>query len=96
MSSPDMSTAGDKEITVTYTEDEVTVTAKYTITVSPKATEPEEPSTTPKFVKVTSAPTDWSGTYLIVWSDNKARSKVNSKDLIKLRKNVIIIVVNFF
>lgn len=92
VSTPDMATEGDKEITVTYTEDEVTVTAKYTITVSPKTTEPEEPeepSTTPKFVKVTSAPTDWSGTYLIVWSDNKARSKVNSKDLVSVSNSVL-------
>lgn len=70
VSAPDMTTEGTKEVTVTYTEDEVTKTATYTITVSPKATEPEqpeEPETTPKFVKVTSEPTDWSGTYLIVY-----------------------------
>ena len=66
-----MSTAGDKEVTVTYTEDEVSATAKYTIKVAEKVTEPEEPSTTPKFVKVTSAPSDWSGTYLIVYESGK-------------------------
>ena len=43
VSSPDMSSAGDKEVTVTYTEDGVSVTAKYTINVAEKATEPEEP-----------------------------------------------------
>ena len=71
VSSPDMSTAGDKEVTVTYTEGEVSATAKYTIMVEEKATEPEEPSSTPKFVKVTSAPSDWSGTYLIVYETGK-------------------------
>ena len=34
VSTPDMSTAGEKEVTVTYTEDDVTVTAIYTITVA--------------------------------------------------------------
>ena len=34
VSTPDMSTAGEKEVTVTYTEDEVTVTATYTINVT--------------------------------------------------------------
>ena len=34
VSTPDMSTAGEKEVTVTYTEDDVTVTATYTITVT--------------------------------------------------------------
>ena len=67
VSSPDMMTTGDKTVTVSYTEGDVTVTADYTITVAEKSTEPEEPSTTPKFVKVTSAPSDWSGTYLIVY-----------------------------
>lgn len=32
------------------------------------------------YVKVTSAPTDWSGTYLIVFDDNKAHATVNGKD----------------
>lgn len=34
VSTPDMSTVGEKEVTVTYTEDEVTVTATYTINVT--------------------------------------------------------------
>ncbi|MBQ9751302.1 MAG: chitobiase/beta-hexosaminidase C-terminal domain-containing protein [Paludibacteraceae bacterium] len=34
VSTPDMTTAGEKEVTVTYTEDEVTVTATYTINVT--------------------------------------------------------------
>ena len=71
VSSPNMSVAGNPEVTVTYIEGEVTATAKYTITVEEKATEPEEPSSTPKFVKVTSAPSDWSGTYLIVYETGK-------------------------
>ena len=74
VSNPDMSTAGEKKVTVTYVEDEVSVSADYTITVAEKVVEPEEPeqpSTTPKFVKVTSAPSDWSGTYLIVYESGK-------------------------
>lgn len=92
VSSPDMASAGSKEVTVTYTEEGVSVSSKYTITVSEKATEPEEPgqpSTTPKYVKVTSNQADWSGTYLIVWSDNKARSKVNSKDLASVSNSAL-------
>lgn len=34
VSTPDMTTAGEKEVTVTYTENEVTVTATYTINVT--------------------------------------------------------------
>ncbi len=34
VSTPDMSTAGEKEVTVTYTENEVTVTTTYTINVT--------------------------------------------------------------
>ena len=34
VSTPDMSTVGEKEVTVTYTEDDVTVTVTYTITVT--------------------------------------------------------------
>ncbi|MBQ8853856.1 MAG: hypothetical protein IJZ67_06065 [Alistipes sp.] len=38
----------------------------------------------PKYVKVTSAPTDtdWTGKYLIVMNDNKIHSKLSGKDLI--------------
>lgn len=32
------------------------------------------------YVKVTTAPTDWSGTYLIVFDDNKAHATVSGKD----------------
>lgn len=62
----DMSQGGTQTVIVTYIEGEISQTTNYTITVEPKAIEPEEPSTTSKFVKVTSAPTDWTGTYLIV------------------------------
>lgn len=34
------------------------------------------------YTKVTSAPEDWSGTYLIVFPDNKAHSYVSGKDLV--------------
>lgn len=71
VSSPNMSVAGNPEVTVTYVEGEVTATAQYTITVEENAIEPDDPDTTPKFVKVTSAPSDWSGTYLIVCETGK-------------------------
>lgn len=50
-----------------------------TVTVSQAA---KIDQTAPKYVKVTSAPSDWSGTYLIVW-DKGAHGKVSSKDLAK-------------
>ncbi len=43
VSTPDMSTAGNKTITVTYTENEATKTATYQITVSEKELPPEPP-----------------------------------------------------
>ena len=73
VSSPDMSTAGDKEVTVTYTEGGVTATAKYTITVSAAA------ATKKYYKKVTTAPTDWSGTYLIVAGTSAANGTITSK-----------------
>lgn len=66
VSSPDMSTTGSKEITVTYTESEVTKTAKYTITVNPVA----------QYAKVTAAPEDWSGEYLLVYESSASEAYV--------------------
>lgn len=40
VSTPDMSTVGEKEVTVTYIEDEVTVTATYTINVTENSINP--------------------------------------------------------
>lgn len=45
VSIPDMSTPGEKTITVTYTENEVTKTATYKINVSEKVVPPEPPVT---------------------------------------------------
>jgi hypothetical protein len=42
----------------------------------------EVPASAAQYVKVTSAPTDWSGTYLIVW-DSGAHGTVSGKDLTK-------------
>lgn len=57
VTSPDMSTTGEKEITVTYTENEVTTTASYNITVNPHVI-------TPGTYKITLANAFWgtSGT----------------------------------
>ena len=73
VSTPDMMTAGDKEVTVTYTEEGVTATAKYTITVAAAA------ATKKYYEKVTTAPTDWSGTYLIVAGTSAANGTITSK-----------------
>jgi hypothetical protein len=73
VSTPDMTTAGDKEVTVTYTEEGVTATAKYTITVSVAA------ATKKYYEKVTTAPSDWSGTYLIVAGTSAANGTITSK-----------------
>ena len=59
-SSPDMSTAGAKTVTITY-EGETTTGE---ITVKAAGSTGGE---TKYFVKVTSTPTDWSGEYLIVY-----------------------------
>lgn len=79
----DPETAGNQTVNVSYTENGITKSTSYDIVV--KAAQ----GGVKKFVKVTSAPTDWSGTYLIVWSDNKARSKVDSKDLVSVSNSVL-------
>ena len=47
-----------------------------------------EPSE-PKYVKVTSEPTDWTGKYLIVMNDNKIHSALSGKDLIAVYTGTI-------
>lgn len=47
VSSPDMSTAGNKTVTVTYTENEITKTSTYQITVNEKSVTPPVDSETP-------------------------------------------------
>ena len=69
----DMEQIGEQTITVTYKDK----TDTYNITVVEK----QQSDDTKYFVKVTAAPTDWTGTYLIVFNDNKAHSYVDSKDL---------------
>ena len=64
VSSPDMSSAGTKTITVSYTEDEITKTATYEITVSAAAVEPTGVHT---FKKITSTSELKTGTYMIVY-----------------------------
>lgn len=72
VSSPDMSTVGTKTITVSYTENGVTKTATYDITVSEKPTY--------DFVKVTDASTLRAGDQLLVVyeSTNVALGAVNT------------------
>ena len=55
----DMSTVSNQTVTVSYTEGEVTVTTTYDITVK------EAPAF--HYEKVTTAPSDWNGEYLIVY-----------------------------
>lgn len=64
----DMSSAGDQKVTVSYDGK----TCEYPITVKEASTGGDNENTETKYyVKVTSAPTDWSGTYLIVYEDGK-------------------------
>lgn len=64
----DMSSAGDQKVTVSYDGK----TCEYHITVKEASTGGDNENTETKYyVKVTSAPTDWSGTYLIVYEDGK-------------------------
>ncbi|MGN0191090.1 MAG: bacterial Ig-like domain-containing protein, partial [Candidatus Cryptobacteroides sp.] len=63
-STPDMSSEGIKDVTVTYQG--LTTTGSITVTAGSGS---GEGGTTKYFVKVTSAPTDWSGEYLIVYED---------------------------
>ena len=74
-SSPDMTTAGEKTITVTYKGKETTGT----ITVN-EAGGGDEPAA--KYVKVSAAPTDWTGKYLIVFG-TEAHATISGKDLKK-------------
>ena len=60
----DLETAGNQTVNVSYTENGITKSTSYGIVV--KAAQGVK-----KFVKVTSAPTDWSGTYLIVYESGK-------------------------
>ncbi len=60
VSSPDMTTLGDKEVTVTFTDGEVSKEAKYTITVT------EAPAAA-TYEKVTSTGDITDGEYLIVY-----------------------------
>ena len=79
----DPNVTGNQTIAVSYTENGITKGTSYGIVVEAAQ------GNAKKFVKVTSAPTDWSGTYLIVWSDNKARSKVSSKDLVSVSNSAL-------
>ncbi len=64
----DMSSAGDQKVTVSYDGK----TCEYQITVKEASTGGDDENTETKYyVKVTSAPTDWSGTYLIVYEEGK-------------------------
>lgn len=65
VSAPDMSTPGTKTVKVSYEEDGKTCSKSYTITVN--STTIDEPEVTGEYYqKVTSTPSSWDGTYLIV------------------------------
>ena len=78
-------------ITITAEENTVTETRTANVVIAYEGAESETitvnqaakvDQAAPKYVKVTSAPSDWSGTYLIVW-DKGAHATVSGKDLIK-------------
>lgn len=52
---------------------------------------PEVEIPTQYFEKLTSAPTDWTGTYLIVFDDNKAHSFVSGSDLVSASNTALVI-----
>lgn len=60
------SAAGNYSVTVTATLGEETKTVNFTVTVT-EATTPDVPDTEASYIKVTEAPADWSGKYLIVY-----------------------------
>ena len=69
VTAPANETDGAIEGNLTFTAGELTATVA--LTQAAKQAEGTEGEDTPKFVKVTSAPSDWSGTYLIVYEDTK-------------------------
>lgn len=77
----DMSVVGDQTVIVTYDGK----TVEYNITVSEKP----QGGDTKYYVKVSEAPTNWIGTYLVVFPDNRARSYVSSKDLTSVSGTVL-------
>ena len=79
----DMSNAGSYEVTVTYGGK----TCTYDITVAESGGD-----LAPKFVKVTSAPSDWSGTYLIVCESGSVAfdGSLNTLDAVSNTKTVTI------
>ena len=79
----DMSNAGSYEVTVTYGGK----TCTYDITVAVSGGD-----LAPKFVKVTSAPSDWSGTYLIVCESGSVAfdGSLNTLDAVSNTKKVTI------
>lgn len=63
-------TAIEGTITITVTDSTNTLTADVAVSQAAKGT------STPKYVKVTSAPTDWSGTYLIVYEASETEGRI--------------------
>lgn len=82
----DLKTAGNQTVNVSYTENGITKSTSYDIVV--KAAQ----GGVKKFVKVTSAPTDWSGTYLIVYETGKVAfdGSLNTMDAASNTKAVTI------
>ena len=98
VSTPDMSTTGEKEITVTYTENEVTKTASYNITVSaalPKFIIDGEPLTTTATTEATTKTytgTDGSSTVNIVFSDGAKKQAVGTGAVNNFSSNPAILI----
>ena len=91
-----------KTVTITATANTATTTRTATVTIAYTGAESKTvtvnqaaaentggSTTTKKYVKVTSAPSDWSGKYLIVWN-NGAHGTVSGKDLAKTTDVVIV------
>ena len=98
VTSPDMSTTGNKTITVSYTEDAVTKTTTYDITVSPAQPkfiidgEPLTSTATTEATTKTYTGTDGSSTVDIVFSDGAKKQAVGTGAVNNFSSNPAILI----
>lgn len=71
---PDLSKEGSTTAKISYTEGDITVEATASVTVNAGG------GTSTTYTKVTSAPTDWSGTYIIAYVNGSSAYVYNGTD----------------
>ena len=88
------SAAGNYSVTVTATLGEETKTVNFTVTVT-EATTPDVPDTEASYIKVTEAPADWSGKYLIVYEGGNVafNGALTTADDLSGKDNTISVVI---